>query len=83
MTGGALNAAVIARFSVPPLIVTLGTMALFRGVAEGITEGARNFSGFPASFLALGQGTSAAWCQLSCPSLSSPPSATPCSCIGA
>jgi rhamnose transport system substrate-binding protein len=56
MTGGALNAAVIARFRVPPLIVTLGTMALFRGVAEGITEGARNFSGFPASFLAIGQG---------------------------
>ena len=56
VTGGALNAAVIARFRVPPLIVTLGTMALFRGVAEGITEGARNFSGFPASFLALGQG---------------------------
>ena len=56
VTGGALNAALIARVRVPPLIVTLGTMALFRGVAEGITEGARNFSGFPASFLALGQG---------------------------
>jgi rhamnose transport system permease protein len=54
--GGALNAAVIARLRVPPLIVTLGTMALFRGVAEGITEGARNFSGFPQPFLALGQG---------------------------
>ena len=54
--GGALNAFVIARFKVPPLIVTLGTMALFRGVAEGITEGARNYSGFDASFLALGQG---------------------------
>ena len=56
VAGGALNAAVIARFRVPPLIVTLGTMALFRGIAEGITEGARNFSGFPASFLAIGQG---------------------------
>jgi rhamnose transport system permease protein len=53
--GGALNGAIIARFQMPPLIVTLGTMALFRGVAEGITEGARNFSGFPESFLALGQ----------------------------
>ena len=42
--------------SVPPLIVTLGTMSLFRGIAEGITEGAGNFSGFPAAFLALGQG---------------------------
>jgi rhamnose transport system permease protein len=55
LAGGALNAIVIARFRVPPLIVTLGTMALFRGVAEGITEGARNFSGFPPAFLDLGQ----------------------------
>ena len=32
--GGALNAMLIAR-SVPPLIVTLGSLALFRGIAEG------------------------------------------------
>jgi rhamnose transport system permease protein len=56
VTGGAINALVIAYLKVPALIVTLGTMALFRGVAEGITEAARNFSGFPASFLAIGQG---------------------------
>ena len=29
---------------------------LLRGVAEGITEGAVNYSGFPPAFLALGQG---------------------------
>jgi ribose/xylose/arabinose/galactoside ABC-type transport system permease subunit/ABC-type sugar transport system substrate-binding protein len=54
--GGAINAVAIARLGIPPLIVTLGTMALFRGVAEGVTEGARNFSGFPFSVLQLGQG---------------------------
>jgi rhamnose transport system substrate-binding protein len=54
--GGALNATLIARVGVPPLIVTLGSMALFRGVAEGLTEAATSYSGFPGSFLALGQG---------------------------
>jgi rhamnose transport system permease protein len=56
LAGGLVNAIFIAWLRVPPLIVTLGTMALFRGLAEGVTEGARNFSGFPPSFLALGQG---------------------------
>jgi rhamnose transport system permease protein len=54
--GGALNAALIARAGVPALIVTLGSMALFRGLAEGLTEAAVAYSGFPGSFLFLGQG---------------------------
>ncbi len=54
--GGALNAYCIARLGVPPLIVTLGTLALFRGIAEGITEGAISYSNFPAAFHYLGQG---------------------------
>jgi rhamnose transport system substrate-binding protein len=54
--GGALNAALITRFGIPPIIVTLGSYSLFRGVAEGITHGAVNYSGFPAAFLTLGQG---------------------------
>ncbi len=54
--GGALNAFLIARLNIPPLIVTLGTFSLFRGIAEGITHAAVNYTGFPASFLALGQG---------------------------
>ena len=54
--GGALNAAMIARLGFPPLIVTLGTFSLFRGIAEGVTRGIENYSGFPASFLFLGQG---------------------------
>jgi len=54
--GGALNAALVARLDVPPLIVTLGSMSLFRGVAEGMTHGAVNYTGFPARFVAFGQG---------------------------
>jgi rhamnose transport system substrate-binding protein len=54
--GGALNALVIARFGGAPLIVTLGTYSLFRGVAEGLTRGVDNFSKFPSGFLYLGQG---------------------------
>ena len=54
--GGAINAALISRLSVSPLIVTLGTYSLFRGLAEAITMGARNYSGFPPGFLFIGQG---------------------------
>lgn len=54
--GGALNAVLIARFRIPALIVTLGTYSLFRGIAEGITHGAVNYSGFPKAWLSLGQG---------------------------
>jgi len=56
LIGGALNATLIARLGIPALIVTLGTLALFRGVAEGITQAAVNYSGFPPGFLTLGQG---------------------------
>ena len=54
--GGALNAVLVARFNIPPLIVTLGTFSLFRGIAEGLTRGAVNYTDFPARFLSLGQG---------------------------
>jgi rhamnose transport system substrate-binding protein len=53
---GALNATLITRLNLPPLIVTLGSLSLFRGIAEGITRGAENYSGFPSGFLRLGQG---------------------------
>jgi len=56
LAGGALNALLIARLGLPPLIVTLGTFSLFRGAAEGLTRGIENYSSFPASFLFLGQG---------------------------
>ncbi|HEX8296043.1 MAG TPA: ABC transporter permease [Chthoniobacteraceae bacterium] len=52
---GGLNAGLIAGLRLPPLIVTLGTYSLFRGLAEAITRGADTFTNFPASFLFLGQ----------------------------
>ena len=52
---GGLNASLITALRLPPLIVTLGTYSLFRGLAEAITRGADTFTNFPASFLFLGQ----------------------------
>jgi rhamnose transport system substrate-binding protein len=54
--GGCLNAVLIARWKIPALVVTLGSYSLFRGIAEGITHGAVNYSGFPDWVLFLGQG---------------------------
>src|SRR5260221_4458097 len=54
--GGGLNALLITRLNLPPLIVTLGSFSLFRGLAEAITRGADNFTNFPKSYLFLGQG---------------------------
>jgi rhamnose transport system permease protein len=56
---GALNGLFVARVRVHPLIVTLATLAAFRGIAEGISGG-RPISGFPAGFTALGQNNLAA-----------------------
>jgi rhamnose transport system permease protein len=53
--GGAINAALITTLRLPPLIVTLGTYSLFRGLAEAITHGAVTYTDFPDSFLFLGQ----------------------------
>ncbi|CAG0986797.1 Autoinducer 2 import system permease protein LsrD [Phycisphaerales bacterium] len=54
---GALNGAFIAALRVHPLIVTLATMAAFRGLAEGLSR-ARPISGFPPEFTRLGEGYS-------------------------
>jgi rhamnose transport system permease protein len=56
IAGGGINAGLIAKLNVSPLIVTLGTFSLFRGIAEGMTGAARSYSNFPAGFLYLGQG---------------------------
>ena len=53
--GGGLNALLITTLRIPPLIVTLGTYSLFRGLAEAITHGAVTYTDFPASILFLGQ----------------------------
>ena len=58
--GGALNALLIARLELPALIVTLGTFSLFRGIAEGVTEGAVNYTGFPPGSCSSARATSVA-----------------------
>jgi rhamnose transport system permease protein len=52
---GFLNGLIITRFRVPPLIATLGTLALYRGIAEGVSQ-ARSVRGYPEWFYVLGQG---------------------------
>jgi len=42
--GGGLNALLITRLRIPALIVTLGSMSLFRGLAEAIARGVDNFT---------------------------------------
>jgi rhamnose transport system substrate-binding protein len=53
---GGLNALLITRLRIPPLIVTLGTFSLFSGLAEGLAHGRDNPSNFPASLVFLGNG---------------------------
>jgi len=52
---GLVNGLIITRFGVPPLIATLATLALYRGLAEGISQ-ARSVRGYPEWFFMLGQG---------------------------
>jgi rhamnose transport system permease protein len=52
---GLVNGLVITRMRVPPLIATLATLALYRGLAEGISQ-ARSVRGYPDWFFTLGQG---------------------------
>jgi len=52
---GLVNGVIITRFRVPPLIATLATLALYRGLAEGISQ-ARSVRGYPEWFFVLGQG---------------------------
>jgi rhamnose transport system permease protein len=53
--GGLLNGLLVARGGLPSLVVTLGTLALFRGLAL-IILGPRGVSDFPPAFTELGFG---------------------------
>jgi rhamnose transport system permease protein len=53
--GGLLNGLLVARAGLPSLVVTLGTLALFRGLAL-IVLGPRGVSDFPPAFTELGFG---------------------------
>ena len=52
--GGFLNGIIVSKLHVAPLIVTLGTMGLFRGIAMGISGG--NAQQLPQSMYFIGQG---------------------------
>lgn len=49
MACGLFNGAMIVALKVHPFIITLGTMAVFRGIAFMVTNG-QSVGGFPASF---------------------------------
>ncbi len=55
IVAGFVNGLIIVRLGVPPLITTLATLALYRGLAEGISQ-ARSVRGYPEEFYVLGQG---------------------------
>jgi rhamnose transport system permease protein len=51
---GFFNGLVITRLKVPPLIMTIATLALYRGLAEGISQ-AHSVRGYPDWFYFTGQ----------------------------
>jgi ribose/xylose/arabinose/galactoside ABC-type transport system permease subunit/ABC-type branched-subunit amino acid transport system ATPase component len=52
---GLTNGILVRLLKISPLIVTLGTLALYRGLAYIVTDGVEVF-GFPTSFTSLGTG---------------------------
>jgi rhamnose transport system permease protein len=54
--GGLLNGVLVTGFGLPSLVVTLGTLALYRGLAL-VVLGSEGVSGFPDWFTAFGFGT--------------------------
>ena len=52
---GYINSFIIGRLKVPPLIATLGTLYIFRGLINVITKG-KTISNLPESFKAIAQG---------------------------
>ena len=53
---GLLNGAVIAYLNVSPILATLGSMTLVKGIAIGLTHG-NVISGFPSGIVFLGNGS--------------------------
>ncbi|MBO4207956.1 ABC transporter permease subunit [Micromonospora echinofusca] len=51
---GTVNGILVKYMKISPLIVTLGTMAIFKGMAYLVSEG-RSVFGFPAEFIFLGR----------------------------
>jgi rhamnose transport system permease protein len=51
---GSFNGFLVARIGLPSIVVTIGTMSLFRGIAQ-VALGDQAITQYPESFLALGQ----------------------------
>jgi rhamnose transport system permease protein len=56
LAAGLLNGVLVARLKLPSLVVTLGTLAFYRGMAYAML-GDNAARGYPASFTYLGQGS--------------------------
>jgi rhamnose transport system permease protein len=52
---GAVNGLLVTRMGLPSIVVTIGTMSLFRGIAY-IILGDQAYTGYPADFAYFGQG---------------------------
>ena len=52
---GAFNGMLVAGMGLPSIVVTIGTMSLFRGISY-IVLGDKAYNGYPASFAFFGQG---------------------------
>lgn len=52
---GAVNGFMVARLGLPSIVVTIGTMSLFRGIGY-IVLGDQAFTGYPDAFAYFGQG---------------------------
>ena len=52
---GAINGVLVAGMGLPSIVVTIGTMSLFRGVSY-IVLGDKAFTGYPSEFAYFGQG---------------------------
>ena len=55
VVAGAVNGALVTMIGLPSIVVTIGTMSLFRGLAQ-VVLGDQAITHYPASLQALGQG---------------------------
>lgn len=56
VVGGMVNGLVVTRWNISPFIVTLGTMNVFRGITQLLSQGV-GVTGLPEAFQNFGQGT--------------------------
>ncbi len=52
---GAFNGVLVTRWGLPSIVVTIGTMSLFRGISY-IVLGDQAYRGYPSEFSFFGQG---------------------------